>query len=70
MKLLKEVKEKINLPIVRDKNGLIIPTKFSQRERELGIEILNRNSIRKNGGKLAEGTHIFPHEMKIKKENK
>ena len=63
MKLLKEVRElrrKMSLPTVRKgPRGMIVRPEFSEREKELMIEMLTRRSRRENGGKMGESTHIF-----------
>jgi len=59
---VREIKRKMSLSIKRGTRGEIIPTKFTEREDELMIEMLNRRSKRhpiKN-----DRGHIFPHDLK------
>ena len=70
IKLLNEVrkiKRKMSAPIKRgDSRGEIIPVEFTEREKELMIEMLNRRSKRhpiKN-----DRGHLFPHDLKGSKK--
>ena len=59
---VRKLKRKMSIPIKRGTRGEIIPTKFTEREDELMIEMLNRRSKRhpiKN-----DRGHIFPHDLK------
>ena len=57
---VRELKRKMSLPTVRKgPRGELVPPKFSEREKELMIEMLTRRSRRENGGKMGESTHIF-----------
>ena len=53
---VREIKRKMSLPIVRKgPRGMIVPPKFSEREKELMIEMLTRRSKRHP----TPGGHIF-----------
>ena len=57
---VRELKRKMSLPTVRKgPRGMIVRPKFTEREKELMIEMLTRRSRRENGGKMGESTHIF-----------
>ena len=60
---VREIKRKMSVPIKRgDSRGEIIPVEFTEREKELMIEMLNRRSKRhpiKN-----DRGHLFPHDLK------
>ena len=59
---VRKIKRKMSVPIKRGSHGEIIPTKFTEREKELMIEMLNRRSKRhpiKN-----DRGHLFPHDLK------
>ena len=53
LKQVRELKRKVNLPVVRKgPNGLVVPPKFTQEELNLMVEMLRRRASRENGGKL------------------
>ena len=55
-KEIREIKRKMSLPLKREgSRGRIIPPKFSEREKELMIEMLHRRSKRHP----TPGGHIF-----------
>ena len=60
---VREIKRKMSIPIKREgPRGEIIPVEFTEREKELMIEMLNRRSKRhpiKN-----DRGHLFPHDLK------
>jgi len=60
---VRKIKRKMSVPIKRgDSRGEIIPVEFTEREKELMIEMLNRRSKRhpiKN-----DRGHLFPHDLK------
>ena len=61
---VREIKRKMSLPTVRKgPRGMIVPPKFSEREKELMIEMLTRRSKRHP----TPGGHIFA-PMKMHKE--
>ena len=59
---VREIKKKMSLPIKREgPRGEIIPVDFTEREKELIIEMTNRRSKRhpiKN-----DRGHLFPHDL-------
>tara|TARA_B100000287_G_scaffold348151_1_gene336324 strand:+ start:524 stop:835 length:312 start_codon:yes stop_codon:yes gene_type:complete len=70
IKEVREIKRKVSLPIVRKgPRGMIVPPKFSEREKMLLIEMLNRRSKR-HPIKNDKG-HIFNpmkmHEERVKR---
>ena len=60
---VRKIKRKMSVPIKREgPRGEIIPVEFTEREKELMIEMLNRTSKRhpiKN-----DRGHLFPHDLK------
>ena len=53
LKQVRELKRKVNLPVVRKgPKGLVVPPKFTQEELNLMVEMLRRRASRENGGKL------------------
>ena len=60
---VRKIKRKMSVPIKREgPRGEIIPVEFTEREKELMIEMLNRRSKRhpiKN-----DRGHLFPHDLK------
>ena len=60
---VRKIKRKMSVPIKREgPRGEIIPVEFTEREKELMIEMLNRRSKRhpiKN-----DRGHLFPHHLK------
>ena len=61
LKEIREIKRKMALPTIREgTRGKIIPPKFTEREKELMIEMLTRRSKRHP----TPGGHIFPKKVK------
>jgi hypothetical protein len=59
-KEIREIKRKMSLPTVRKgPRGMIVPPKFTEREKELMIEMLTRRSKRHP----TPGGHIFAPMM-------
>ena len=60
---VRKLKRKMSIPIKRGKSrDEIIPVEYTEREKELMIEMVNRRSKRhpiKN-----DRGHIFPHDLK------
>ena len=60
IKEVREIKRKMSLPIKREgSRGMLIPTGFTKREKELMIEMLTRRSKRHP----TPGGHIFAPMM-------
>jgi len=60
---VRKLKRKMSMPIKRGENrGEIIPVEYTEREKELMIEMVNRRSKR-HPIKNDKG-HIFPHDLK------
>ena len=60
---VRKLKRKMSIPIKRGKSrDEIVPVEYTEREKELMIEMLNRRSKRhpiKN-----DRGHLFPHDLK------
>ena len=60
---VRKLKRKMSIPIKRGKSrDEIIPVEYTEREKELMIEMVNRRSKR-HPIKNDKG-HIFPHDLK------